>query len=129
MIESIQFVLDDAEGAVDHTGSDSAIIDVSSSHPNSPTQTTETHEPSVIQGLINHYSGELPGYESSLEKASDIAYDEVMTKAPTNKHLTHKWPHQSIQILYLFLIIFTLNKMFLNKMLLNYLFQNNLFLN
>jgi len=82
MIEPIQFVPADAEGAVDHVGSDSANIDVSSSHPNSPTKTTETHEPSVIQGLINHYSGELPGYQSNLEKASDIISNEVMTEIP-----------------------------------------------
>jgi len=31
---------------------------------------------------MNHYSGELPGYESNLEKASDIASDEVMTESP-----------------------------------------------
>jgi len=31
---------------------------------------------------MNHYSGELPGYESNLEKAFDIAYDEVMTESP-----------------------------------------------
>jgi len=82
MIEPIQFGPTDAEGAVDHTGSESANIDVSSSHPNSPTQTTETHEPSISQGLINHYSGELPDYESNLEKASDIASTEVMTESP-----------------------------------------------
>ena len=82
MIEPIQFGPTNAEGAVDHTGSESANIDVSSSHPNSPTQTTETHEPSISQGLINHYSGELPDYESNLEKASDIASTEVMTESP-----------------------------------------------
>jgi len=37
MIEPIQSIPADAEGAVDYTGSDSAHIDVSSSHPNSPT--------------------------------------------------------------------------------------------
>ena len=79
MIEHIQSIPADAEGAVDYTGSDSANIDVSSSHPNSPTQTTQTSEPSIIQDLVNHYSGELPEYETNLEKASDIASDEVMT--------------------------------------------------
>jgi len=82
MIEPIQFVPADAEGVTDQAGPNSANIDVSSSHPDSPTQTTETHESSVIQGLINHYSGELPGYEPNLEKASDIASDEVMTESP-----------------------------------------------
>ena len=80
IIEPIQFVLADVEGAVNYTGSDSTNIDVSSSHPYSPTQTTQTSEPSIIQDLMNHYSGELPGFESNLEKASDIASDEVMTE-------------------------------------------------
>ena len=31
---------------------------------------------------MNHYSRDLPGYESNIEKASDIASDEVMTKSP-----------------------------------------------
>ena len=129
MIELIQFVPVDVEGAVDHTGSDSANIDELSSHPNSPTQTTETHEPSVIQGLINHYSRELIGYESNLEKASDIASDEVMTKCPHQQTPNQEWPHQPIQIMSLYLIIFIVNQMFLNKMFQNYLFLNKLFMN
>jgi len=79
VIEPIQFVPTNAEGVVDHTGSESANIDVSSSHPNSPTQTSK---PSVTQDLMNHYSGELPGYETNQEKAFDIASDEVMTESP-----------------------------------------------
>ena len=79
MINPIQFVPADVEGVVDQTRSESANIDVSLS----PTKTTtETHEPFVIQGLINHYSGELPGYETNLERASDLASDEVMTESP-----------------------------------------------
>jgi len=69
LIEPIQFVPTDAEGAVDYPGSDSINIDVSSSHPNSPTQTTQTthtSEPSIIQDLMNHYLGELLGYESNI---------------------------------------------------------------
>jgi len=78
MIEPIQFVPADAEGVNDHTEPESANIDVSLS----PTKTTtETHEPSVIQDLINHYSGEIPGYETNLERASDLVSDEVMTKS------------------------------------------------
>jgi len=42
MIEPIQSIHVDAEGAVDYTGSDSTNIDVSSSHPNSPPQKTQT---------------------------------------------------------------------------------------
>jgi len=73
MIEPIQSIPADAEGADDHTGTYITNIDVSSSKPNSPTQTTqtstETSEPSIIQNLINHYSGELPEYETNQEKA------------------------------------------------------------
>jgi len=84
MIEPIQFVAADAEGVDDHTGSESANIDVSLS----PSQTTtKTNEPSIIQGLINHYSGELPGYETNLERASDLAFDEVMTESPQQQAL------------------------------------------
>jgi len=83
MFDPIQFVPADAEGVDDHIGTYIAIIDVSSSQPISQTQTpTQTSEPSIIQNLVNHYSGELPGYESNLEKASDIASDEVMTESP-----------------------------------------------
>jgi len=85
VIEPNQSILADAEGADDHTGTDCANINVSSPHPTSPTQTTpttETYEPSIIHNLVDHYSGELPEYESNLEKASDIASDEVMTESP-----------------------------------------------
>jgi len=78
MIEPIEFVSADAEGVDDHTGSESANIEVSLS-PSKPT--TETNEPSIIQGLINHYSGELPSYETNLERASDLASDEVITES------------------------------------------------
>jgi len=68
---------------IDYTGTNFVNIDVSSSHPNSPTQTTQTttqtSEISIIHNLVNHYSGELPEYETSQDKASNIAFDEVMT--------------------------------------------------
>ena len=79
VIKTIQFVPADAEGVDDHTGTYIANIDVSSSQPNSPIQ---THETSIILDLISHYSSELPGYVSNLEKASGIASDEVMTESP-----------------------------------------------
>jgi len=85
VIEAIQSIPADAESVDDHIGTKSANINVSSPHPTSPTQTTpttETSEPSIIQNLVDHYSGELPEYESNLEKASDIASDEVMTEIP-----------------------------------------------
>jgi len=81
MIDPIQFVLADVEGVADHTGTNIANIDVSSSQPISQTQTsTQTYEPSIIQNLVNHYSGELPEYKSNQDKASDIASNEVMTE-------------------------------------------------
>jgi len=53
MIEPIQSLLADAEGADDYTGSYIANIDLSSSKPNSPTQiTTETSEPSMIKKTL-----------------------------------------------------------------------------
>jgi len=85
MIDPIQFVPADAEGVDDHTGTNIANIDVSSSQPISQTQTTQTtqtSEPSIIQNFVNHYSGELPEYDTNLEKSSDIASDEVMTESP-----------------------------------------------
>jgi len=88
MIDLIQFVPADAEGVDDHTWTDIANIDVSSFQPISQTQktqTTQTFEPSIIQNLVNHYLGELPKYETNLEKASDIASDEVMTES-TQQH-------------------------------------------
>jgi len=36
----------------------------------------------VLDNLVNHYSGELPGYEPNLEKASELASDEVMSESP-----------------------------------------------
>jgi len=85
IIEAIQSIPADAEGADDHTWTDSANINVSSPHLTSPTQTTpttETSEPSIIQNLVDYYSGELPEYESNLEKAYDIASDKVMIESP-----------------------------------------------
>jgi len=86
MIEPIQYIPVDAEGAADYTGPDSANINVSSSHPNCLTQTTQTtiqtSEPLIIQNLVNHYSGELLENESNQEKASNIASNEVMNEIP-----------------------------------------------
>jgi len=86
MIEHIQSIPADVKGEVDYTGTNFANIDVSSSHPNSQTQTTQTttqtSELSIIQKLVNHYSGELPEYETNQDKASDIAFDEVITESP-----------------------------------------------
>jgi len=85
VIEPIQSILANAEGADDLTGTDSRNINVSSPHLTSPTQTTptkETSEQSIIQNLVDYYLGELPEYGSNLEKASDIASDEAMAESP-----------------------------------------------
>jgi len=87
MIEPIQFVSVDAESVDDHTRSEFANIDVSLSPSKT---TTETNEPSIIQGLINHYSGELPGYETNLERASNLASDEVMIESPQQQAINSK---------------------------------------
>jgi len=63
LIEPIQSIPTDAEGANDHAGTNNANINVALPHPTSPTQTAptkETSEPSIIQNLVDHYSGELP---------------------------------------------------------------------
>jgi len=79
MIEPLQFLSTDAEGVDDHTESDSANIEVSLSPFKT---TTQTNEPFVIQSMINHYLGELLGYETNLERVSNLASDEVMTESP-----------------------------------------------
>jgi len=78
MIECIQSIPTDAEGVDEPPGSESANISTSS-HPNS---TTQTPEPSVLDDLVNHYSGELPSYEPNLEKASEVASDVVASESP-----------------------------------------------
>jgi len=79
MIERLQSIPVDAEVIGDQTGPESANHEVSVS---SPKPTTLTSDPSVIQDLINHYSGELPGFEPSLERASELASDEVTSESP-----------------------------------------------
>ena len=64
MIECLQSIPADAEGVDEPAGSESANISTSS-HSNS---TTQTPEPSVLDDLVNHYSGELPSYEPTTTK-------------------------------------------------------------
>ena len=79
MIEPISFVPADEEVIGEQVGRESANLSVSSSHP---TSTTQTSEPSVLENLINHYSGELPSVESNLERASELASGEVTLESP-----------------------------------------------
>jgi len=78
MIECIQSIPNDAEVVDEPTGSESANISTSS-HPKSSTQSSE---PSVIENMVNHYSGELPGVKSNQEKASRVPSDEVTLESP-----------------------------------------------
>ena len=59
MMEPLQSIPVDAEVVDDQTGSESTNHEVSLS-PSKPT--TQTSDSSAIQDLINHYSGELPGF-------------------------------------------------------------------
>jgi len=80
MIEPIQSLPVDVEGVDEPVVAKSANHEKSSS--SHPTPTTQAFEPSVLDDLVNDYSGELPGYESNLEKASEVAYDGVTLESP-----------------------------------------------
>jgi len=43
---------------------------------------TQTSDLSVLNELANHYQGELPGFEPNLERASEIASEEVVLENP-----------------------------------------------
>jgi len=79
MIEPLQSIHVDAKVVGEPTRPVSANHEVSLS----PLKlTTQTSDPSVIQDLINHCSGELPGFEPNLERASEIASGEVTSESP-----------------------------------------------
>jgi len=79
MIEPLQSIPANAEVVGDQTGPEYDNQEVSVSPPK---PTTQTSDPAVIQDLINHYSGELPGFEPNLERASELASDEVTLECP-----------------------------------------------
>jgi hypothetical protein len=80
MIEPLSFVPADADVIGEHVGSESAnISESSSSHP---TPMNQTLEPSILENLVSHYSGELPGVEPNSEKASEITSMEVVLEEP-----------------------------------------------
>jgi len=80
VIKPLNFAPVDAEVIREQVGSESVNIDESSApQPKSPTKSSE---PSVLENLVNHYSGELPGVESNLEKASEVASSEVALESP-----------------------------------------------
>jgi len=78
MIELIQSLPADAEGVDEPAGFESTNISESSNHKS----TTQTTEPSMLDDLVNHYSGELPSYEPNQEKASEVSSDGVALESP-----------------------------------------------
>jgi len=87
MIEPLQSIPTNVEVVGEPAVSESANLS-ESSHP---TPTTQASEPSVLDDLVNHYSGELPGYEPNLEKASEVVSDGVTLESPptTSTKLTN----------------------------------------
>ena len=63
----------------DQTTSDNPEAITSSSQPQ---PTTQSSDPSLLEELATHYKGELPGLEPNSEKASEMAYDEVVLEDP-----------------------------------------------
>jgi len=79
-IEPLQSIPADAEVVGEPAVSESANHEESSS--SHPKPTTQTSEPSALVELANHYSGELPGFESNQESAFEEASDEVTLESP-----------------------------------------------
>jgi hypothetical protein len=80
MIEPLRFVPTDAKVMGEYVGLESSNRNESPlSHPK---PTTHISKPSILENLVNHYSGELPGVESNLEKASEVASSEVALESP-----------------------------------------------
>jgi len=86
VIKPINFAPADAEVIGDHVCPESLNLkESSSSHPTTTTQTSET---SVLENMVSHYSGELPGVEPNLERTSKVASGEVALESP--QHQTPK---------------------------------------
>ena len=80
VIEPLQSIPVDAKVVGEPAVHESANHEESSlSHPK---PTTQTSNPSVLVELVNHYSGELLGFEPNLERASEAASDEVTLESP-----------------------------------------------
>jgi len=80
VIEPLQSIPVDAEVVGEPAVPESASPEESSS--SHPKPTTQTSDQTILDELANHYSGELPGFEPNLEKASELAYDEVILENP-----------------------------------------------
>jgi len=79
MVEPLQTIPVDAE-----IGSEQAEPEYDNhvSSLSQPQPTTQTSDPSILEELANHYSDELPGFEPNLERASEIASEEVVSESP-----------------------------------------------
>jgi len=80
MIEPLQSIPADVEVEGEPTVPESVNHEESSS--SHPKPTTQTSDPSVLVELANHYSGELPEFESNLERSSEASSDEVTLESP-----------------------------------------------
>jgi len=79
MIEPLQTIPADAEVRSEQAVHEPNIPKTSSSQSQPSTQTSDT---SLLNELANHYQCELPAFESNLERASEIASDEVTLESP-----------------------------------------------
>ena len=80
IIKPLNFAPAVTETIGEQAASESAnLAETSSPQPIAPSKSLE---PSVLEQLVNHYSGELLGVESELEKASEVASSEVSSESP-----------------------------------------------
>jgi len=70
--------------------------EASNSQPKSPTKLSE---PNVLDQLVSHYSGELPEVESELQKASEVASDEVASESAQHQTPEPQTVSTKIQII------------------------------
>jgi len=72
-IQPLQTIHTDAQFESEPTGPTSDIPETTTSSQSQPT--TQTSDPSVLEELSNHFKGELPGFQPTLEKASETVLD------------------------------------------------------
>ena len=78
------------------TQTQSEICEPSNSQPKSP---TKQPEPNVLDQLVSHYSGEVHEVESELQKASEVASDEVASESPQQQQAEPQIVLTKIQII------------------------------
>jgi len=109
MVEPLNIAPADAEGFDEPAGSASATTATSSQNQTEtntcepsnfqPKSTTKQSEPNVLDQLVNHYSGELLEVESELQKASEVAFDEVASESPQQQQAEPQIALTKIQII------------------------------